>query len=748
MVGAQTKSTLGDPSISRRLARLVRHASLGLVLDVDGTLIPHASSPAEAWMDDAGRSLLAELATLLDNRVAIVSGRRREELDAMMGAVPGLFLLAEHGAWRRPFDSVWEAAPLDGAPPDEVEARLRSIAATHAGAMVEHKRRSTAIHYVLVAADEQAALVIESTAAIAEWVAQHPEYELLEGSHVLEARHRGANKGAAVDWLRGQLPASCRLIVIGDDVTDEDAFARTTPEEIAIRVGRPDRPTRATTLLPDVAAVHGFLRQLIRARRTGDAAVSIVDAAPWSRPRTELLVISNRLPHVASEGDADDSRKRSVGGLVSGLAPALAEHGGVWLGWSGAHAADPATLIVRDDVTPVLAAFDLDPDLHERFYNGFANRALWPIFHCLTGRAHCEDEDWRAYVRANERYADHAAQLAAPTATVWAHDYHLLLVGAALRRRGHHGPLGHFLHVPFPPLDLLETLPWAAEIVRAMLEFDLLGFHTTRYVENFVRCACALAGATATATGVTIGGRDVRVGAFPLGIDAAAFHVDASEPPDARIEALLTVLGGRKLVLGVDRLDYSKGIVERLDAFDRFLETWPEWRTKVSLVQVAVPSRADVPEYAAQRAAIESRVGAINGRWGETHWVPVRYVYRSYGRDELTRLYRAADVGLITPLRDGMNLVAKEYVASQDPASPGVLVLSQFAGAAEELRAAVLTNPYDRTGVARALLLALEMPLDERRVRHKALFAAVERNAPAVWASRFLAELERRAVSA
>ncbi|MDQ3035938.1 MAG: trehalose-6-phosphate synthase, partial [Myxococcota bacterium] len=458
-----------------------------------------------------------------------------------------------------------------------------------------------------------------------------------------------------------------------------------------------------------------------------------------------LVVISNRLPDAPVAAAGESERARNVGGLVSGLGPALDARGGVWLGWSGGRHADSLDLAIDEVSRPVRASFDFRPEWHSRFYNGFANRSLWPIFHGFPGRARYDEAEWKAYVEVNDVFAEQASKLVARDGTVWAHDYHLLLVGAALRRRGHTGRIGLFTHIPFPPLDLFETIPWAREIMAAMLEYDLVGFHTRRYASNFARCAEELVvGAAATDRGVRFAGREVRVGAFPLGIDAAPFEDPEDDGSETEIAALQEALQGTKLVLGVDRLDYSKGIVERLEAFGRMLELHPEWRSQVSLVQVAVPSRADVPEYAEQRRNIETLVGRINGEHGEAHWVPVRYVYRSYGRSQLARLYRAADVGYVTPLRDGMNLVAKEYVAAQDPADPGVLLLSRFAGAADELDGAVLTNPHDREGMARDLGLALEMPLAERVERHAPMLARVRRNTPELWADAFLKELERR----
>jgi trehalose-6-phosphate synthase len=295
-----------------------------------------------------------------------------------------------------------------------------------------------------------------------------------------------------------------------------------------------------------------------------------------------------------------------------------------------------------------------------------------------------------------------------------------------------------FLHVPFPSRDVVETMPWAQHVLEAMLAADLVGFHTPEWAANFVTAARGILGAGWDGKRLVHRGRSTGVGAFALPIDAAAFRVDPHAAAAVDVEGLRALLAGRKLVLGVDRLDYSKGIPERLEGFERLLERTPAWRGRVSFVQISVPSRAEVPEYAELRARVENLVGRINGRFGEADWMPVRYLYRSYGREVLAQLYRLADVALVTPLRDGMNLVAKEFVAAQDPREPGVLVLSRFAGAADEMKAAILTNPFHRDGMAADLDHALSMPADERRERQLRLRAVVESGTPAEWTRDFL----------
>jgi alpha,alpha-trehalose-phosphate synthase [UDP-forming] len=438
-----------------------------------------------------------------------------------------------------------------------------------------------------------------------------------------------------------------------------------------------------------------------------------------------MLVMSNRTPALTQ------GRTREVGGLISALEPALRDEHGIWLGWSGLEH-DDAHMTIDATEQPVRARFDLPAAVREQFYAGFCNRVLWPLFHGFPERVHAADGDWNAYIAANARYARHATELAQRDATIWVHDYHLLLAARALRMFGHRGRIGLFLHIPFPTLDVLETIPWGSDLVDAMLDFDLLGFQTQRDATHFL-----------AATGSRIRRRSVEVGVFPATIDPQPFRVLSEEVPE--VAGLRTALGERRLLLGVDRLDYSKGIPERLEAYERMLERFPEWRRRVALLQISVPSRTEIPDYAELRQRVEGLVGRINGAFGDADWVPVRYVYRSYDHHVLSQLYRLADVALVTPLRDGMNLVAKEYVAARDPRDPGVLVLSQLAGAAETLTSAVLTNPLDRDGMAADFDLALRMPAAERLQRHRMQLAALEREGDAkVWAQRFLDRLAQR----
>ena len=367
--------------------------------------------------------------------------------------------------------------------------------------------------------------------------------------------------------------------------------------------------------------------------------------------------------------------------------------------------------------------------------------ALWPLLHSFPSRVQLSEQDWQAYRQANEALATVAARLVGPEDAVWLHDYHLFLLGQRLRERGHKGPIGLFLHVPFPAPDIFFILPWAEEVLGALLALDLVGFHTPGHVENFRRCMAALPGTLVGDDAIEYRGRRTHIGAFPIGIIPEGFQEPPVPSTVEEVANLMRSIAPSRLVLGVDRLDYTKGIPERLGGFARLLELHPEWRRQVSLVQISVPSRSDVPAYAELRQHVETIVGRTNGEFGDADWVPIRYLYRSYGRNQLSQLYRASAIGYVTPLRDGMNLVAKEWVAAQDADDPGVLVLSRFAGAAVELTDALLTNPWYADRLASDLDRALRMGLEERRSRHKKLLAAVSRTTALTWAEDFLSAL-------
>ena len=706
--------------------------NLVIALDYDGTLVPFAPTPQEARLDADLAALLDQLSASPGVTLGLISGRPRDLVRELIERLPNVAIAAEHGVWRYANGS-WESALPPVPELDEIEGSLRALARKHPGAFIERKSCSVCLHWRRVAADQHDAIATAAEVCVDEWLETHQQLERLPAAEALEVRHVSAHKGSALVWLRARAPAGSPVLAIGDDLTDEDMFVSLREGDIGILVAEHPRRTQATLRLPSSSAVHRFLRWLVdaRARQAERVPEELVPArTPRPPSSARLVVASNRLPAAPTGG-----RTREVGGLVSALLPALADTNGMWLGWSGAERDPGLRLRVEDGEGFTRAQFDYPPTWRQRFYAGFCNQSLWPLLHGFPGRVRYIDDEWTCYGDANRAYAEKLIEAAGTTADMWIQDFHLMLAGRELRRAGHRGRLGFFLHVPFPPLDIFETMPWAPEVVAGLLEFDRIGVHAHRWADNFVATARGLLGPDGEARARK------RIRIVPVGIDPDRFAEAAMAPPTSEIGSLDTMLGGRKLILGVDRLDYSKGIPERLEAFARLLEKFPEWRNQVSFIQVSVPTRSEVPEYAELRSRVEALVGRINGAFGEADWVPVRYLYRSYDQASLAQLYRQAAVGLVTPLRDGMNLVAKEYVASQDPTNPGALVLSKFCGAAERMTLATLTNPYHVDGVASDIDTALRMPLDERIAHYAALRAVVWEDTASNWAKQFLDDL-------
>lgn len=445
---------------------------------------------------------------------------------------------------------------------------------------------------------------------------------------------------------------------------------------------------------------------------------------------TRLIVISNRV----SAGGA------AQGGLAVALSAALREHGGIWFGWSGQETAEFTGHINfqrEDGITT--ATVDLEEQDIEEYYNGYANRTLWPLFHYRIDLAEYERSYADGYQRANERFADTVLPLIEPDDIIWVQDYHMFPLGKELRRRGVKNRIGFFLHIPWPPRRLLVTLPEARELVEGLLDYDLIGFHTDEWLQTFCDYARDELGGVIDDDGMlNVAGRRVQLMFCPVGIDAREFSALAiSDRARDTCDRVRESAVGRALIVGVDRLDYSKGLEERFLGYERFLTEHPEERKEVVLLQIAPPSRGSVESYQRIRSTLEGLAGRINGAHAALDWVPIRYVNQGYTRDVLAGVFRASRIGLVTPLRDGMNLVAKEYVAAQDPEDPGVLILSRFAGAAEQMKDALLVNPHSAEEISDALRRALTMPLDERVRRWKNLMADVQQHDVMWWLKRF-----------
>jgi trehalose 6-phosphate synthase len=452
----------------------------------------------------------------------------------------------------------------------------------------------------------------------------------------------------------------------------------------------------------------------------------------------QLVIVSNRV------AIPEKTAKARAGGLEIAVKAALKHKTCTWFGWSGkivAHSKIATHTIVHDKITYI--TLDLSKEDHQEYYNGFTNRVLWPILHYRVDLAEFSRRDLTGYLRVNDHFARELHEVIRPDDFIWVHDYHLMPLAKALRERGHKNRIGFFLHIPCPPPEILTALPNHERLIPSLCEYDLIGFQTGDDAFNFSRYLTRECGLHSRDFNFIVGDRTIRIDVFPVGIETAAFAELAQHAMRLPfVKGVITSLAARALIIGVDRLDYSKGIANRLSAFELFLQTQPEWQGKVTYLQIATKSRSEIAEYADIERDIGSAAGRINGAFGEADWTPIRYINHPYSHSTLAGLYRAARVGLVIPLRDGMNLVAKEYVASQNPDDPGVLILSRFAGASHECKAALLVNPYDPDSVAAAIGQALAMPLAERRERHNALFRVLSHNDVQHWADRFVSALE------
>ncbi len=448
---------------------------------------------------------------------------------------------------------------------------------------------------------------------------------------------------------------------------------------------------------------------------------------------SRLVIVSNRV--------ADLDNPVQSGGLAVALGDALRSIGGIWFGWDG-NIVEEGTPIevkrtVQNDVT--VATIPMTDRDYEEYYLGFANKVLWPVCHYRLDLVQFEPGYLEGYRRVNKGFATALMPLLRPDDLVWAHDYHLISFGAELRALGALQRLGFFLHIPFPPPELLQAVPAHNWLVEALFQFDVIGFQTTIDLGNFRRFVAEHVGGKVFDDGrMTAYGRTIIARSFPIGIDVDDFAAAARTPEAAsQIERLNRRTIVRSHIIGVDRLDYTKGLPERFKAFRKLLELHPEHGKTVTLMQIAPPTRIEVEAYANIRTELEGLSGSINGEFGDFDWTPVRYVHRSMPRDTLAALFRGSEVALVTPLRDGMNLVAKEYVAAQNEEDPGVLILSKFAGAAEELGEALIVNPYNIDDMANAMQTALRMPIEERKERHAALLRRIKTHDVAFVAQEF-----------
>jgi trehalose 6-phosphate synthase len=445
---------------------------------------------------------------------------------------------------------------------------------------------------------------------------------------------------------------------------------------------------------------------------------------------SRVVLVSNRV--------SDLRRAAQAGGVAVALAYVARTRPSLWFGWSGEiKPPDEAALIQQ---AGRIVTVPLSPTEHERYYLGYANSVLWPVFHNRLDVAQFEAGFFDEYMGVNRRLAARLQPLLRADDVIWVHDYHLIPLAVMLRELGVANRIGFYLHIPFPPWQTFIAIPEHRQLARCLSAYDLVGLQTKSDVSNLIDyLANGVMGSVTPDGRMRVFDRLVTVASFPIGIDVSDFA-------RARREVALVQGRGVSRIIGVDRLDYTKGLPQKFKAFGRFIETNPQYRRQVVLTQIAPPTREDVEAYLDIRRQLERLAGSINGRFGELDWVPIHYIHRSTPRRRLTAIYRSSRIALVTPLRDGMNLVAKEYVAAQDPHDPGVLILSRFAGAAEQLDAALIVNPYDIDATAEVIRTALEMSLDERQARHRTLMGVVETQDIAAWCQSFLTALTRVSV--
>jgi trehalose 6-phosphate synthase len=453
---------------------------------------------------------------------------------------------------------------------------------------------------------------------------------------------------------------------------------------------------------------------------------------------SRLIVVSNRV------NPPSGKRSGSEGGLAMALSAALRQYSGLWFGWSGETVPEFTGDLNRQTVAGVeVATVDLEETDYQEYYNGFANRTLWPLFHYRIDLAAFDRAFGKGYDRVNRLFAQTLAPLIRPGDRIWVHDYHLIPLARELRQLGVKNPIGFFLHIPWPARRLFIALPRHQQLVRALFDYDLIGFQTEDHLDAFQEYVRhEVEGRLLPDDRLEAFGRTVRARAYPIGIDAEEFLEGARSPAARRsFERVFVSAAGRAVMIGVDRLDYTKGLEERLQGYEQFLADHPDWHRNVFLLQVAPPSRGEVGEYQEIRTRLDGLAGRLNGAYADVDWSPIRYVNKGYRRDELAGMYRAARVGLVTPLRDGMNLVAKEFVAAQRPEDPGVLILSQFAGAALQLKDALVVNPYSQEDVADAIHRGLTMGKAERLRRWETLMGEVTTRTVVAWRDAFVRDL-------
>ena len=733
------------------VAKFLRSAHDGrtpiLFLDYDGTLAPFTVDRDSAVPYPGVTEWLERLATETSTRIILVSGRAPAVVRRLLGSDLALEIWGSHGLERMKPGGRVESVPLDTTAREAIERARDVLEPLNLGDGLELKPAAVAVHVRglpekraaerLHRVEDLWATILDTTSLV--------EVHRFDGG--IELRSSTVNKGHAVGKVVEEMSPDAPVAFLGDDLTDEDAFAALAGRGLRVLVRPEPRQSQADVWLVPPEELFEFFE----AWRARFATPPTQSTHSEMTSKQDVTIVSNRLPIVLRPSDNGGwSIGRGSGGLVQAMNPILERFGGNWFGWPGVVAedvGDQGLPLDKLEVPYVLHPVVLDREEVDDYYRGFANSIVWPLFHNFPDRCTFDPPFWEAYLRVNEKFADSIADQLPDGHDLWIHDYHLMHLADMLRERMKPGRVGFFLHIPFPSLDNFVKIPWRADMLRALLAYDLIGFQSARDRRHFLDCVQRLMPEVPVEVEdglarIRLEDRIVSVGAFPIGLDFDSWSSRAaSDEVEQRVRLLRREIGPYQVLLGIDRLDYTKGLLERFLAFEHALEKHPTLIEKAMLFQLVVPSREKVPEYAALKREIDRTVGRINGRFSTPSWEPIRYLYNTVDPVELTALYRLADVAVVTPLCDGMNLVCKEYIASQVD-EHGVLVLGEMAGAASQLSEwALLVNPYDIEGTADTIARAVTMRQPQRCERMQALRHIVAETNVFRWAESFISAM-------
>jgi trehalose 6-phosphate synthase len=700
-----------------------------LMLDIDGTLLDIAHRPDAVSVPASLKETLLRLHEMLSGALVLISGRSVREIDTLFAPLRLAAVGLHGGEIRLTGERVHRQKPAGEVDIRTLTENARVFVRRFPGVLIEPKPLSVALHYRL---NTQAGPEIIRWAETQAAALGHG-WTALRGKQVCEIKPSAFDKGSIIRRLCAmRMYADRKPVYAGDDITDAPALAAIHElggHAIGVGIQPPgdgfsyvETPAHMRRWLAELASRNGNHLQTQPLRRPGRRRSQIEDTR-------RVVVVSNRvtLPR---------SARGSTGGLAVAMSAVLHDHGGVWLGWSGRIAETPATRSIEQGATTFILR-DISQQDYDRFYIQFCNATLWPVLHYNIGLTDFVWPAYDAYCQVNEHYAELLESVVKPDDYIWVHDFHFIPLAYYLRKRGVKNRIGFFLHTPFPSREVLLTLPVHKELMQRLMAYDLVGFQTQRDLDAFRDYAVSESILNHAEEGSPH--NETVIAHFPIGIQTQQFaQLSRKSLATREAQDLKASLEGRQLILGVDRLDYSKGIVQRLKALEELLSSRPQLRKQFTFLQIAPPTREEIATYAQLRAEVESLVGHINGKHAMIDWVPIRFLARGIRRDLIASFYRLARICLVTPLRDGMNLVAKEFIAAQDPQDPGILILSRFAGAAEEFQQALLVNPYDIHEIASAIEQAFAMPLAERQERWRAMHDIISRQTLEKWYQDYL----------